>query len=102
MNDPYAIVIRPVVTEKSNLLREKTANRKTGEAMNQYVFEVATDANKYQVREAVEKIFDVRVLSVRTSIVRGKLRRVRNTTGRTKTWKKAVVKLAPGNLLQLY
>ena len=102
MNDAYSIVVRPVVTEKTNLLREKTANRKTGEQLNQYVFEVAPHANKYQIRKAVEKIFDVKVVSVKTSVVRGKLRRVRNRAGRTKTWKKAVVRLAPGNQLQLY
>lgn len=81
---PGEIIKRPLLTEKGTQM---------GEEDNKVLFEVAMDANKIEIRRAVEKLYDVRVLAVRTQIVRGKLKRVGRSTGRCKNWKKAVVKL---------
>ena len=85
----YQIILRPWITEKATSLTE----------YNQYVFEVAVEANKIQIRQAVEELFDVRVQSVTTMNVKGKLRRRRTrrgiTQGYTKTRKKAIVTLTP-------
>lgn len=85
----YEIIIRPWITEAATTLNE----------LNQYVFEVATEANKVQIRQAVEEIFDVQVQDVNTVVVKGKLRRRRTrrgvTEGYTKTRKKAIVTLRP-------
>lgn len=90
---PYTIVKKPLVSEKSQALKELA---------NQVTFEVATDANKIEIRQAVEKIFNVRVESVRTLIVRGKERRVGRRQGRQSNWKKAVVTLRKGENIQLF
>lgn len=82
----YEVLLRPIVTEKSMELREG----------NQYTFEVARKANKRQIREAVEKIFDVEVVDVRTITVKGKNRRWGRTFYRSSDWKKAIVTLAEG------
>ena len=87
------VLKRPLVTEKSTLLQER----------NKYVFEVEPAANKSQVREAVERAFEVKVLDVKMVPIRGERRRLRN--GRwmpPKSGKKAVVTLAPGNTIQLF
>ncbi len=89
----FSVIKRPVVTEKTNGLREE---------MNQYVFEVNRDANKIQVREAVEKIFGVRVVDVRTSVVRGKVKRTRRGFGKESNWKRAVVTLRDGDTIALF
>jgi large subunit ribosomal protein L23 len=85
----YQIVIRPWITEEATSLIEQ----------NQYVFEVAVEANKIQIRQAVEELFDVQVQNVTTMNVKGKLRRRRTrrgiTEGYTKTRKKAIVPLRP-------
>ena len=85
----YQIIIRPWITEEATSLMEK----------NQYVFEVAMEANKIEVRKAVEEIFGVQVAAVNTVNVKGKLRRRRTrqgiTQGYTKSRKKAIVTLTP-------
>ena len=85
----YQIIIRPWITEEATSLTEQ----------NQYVFEVALEANKIQIRKAIEELFDVQVGSVTTMNVKGKLRRRRTrrgiTEGYTKTRKKAIVTLRP-------
>jgi large subunit ribosomal protein L23 len=85
--NPYQVILRPWVTEEATGLSEQ----------NQYVFEVATEANKVQIKQAVETIFDVQVKDVNTMNVKGKLRRRRTrrgvTEGYTKTRKKAIVTL---------
>ncbi len=81
---PHQVVLRPLVTEKG--MHRATRN-------NQYAFEVNTLAEKLDVREAVESLFNVRVLKVRTQNRKGKPRRYRFTHGRTKNWKKAIVTL---------
>jgi len=87
MRELTDVIRRPVVTERSTNLR----------AMNQYVFEVHPLAAKGLIRQAVETLFRVKVLAVRTMTVRGKLtRRMGKTSGYTSDWKKAIVQLAPG------
>ncbi len=85
----YQIIIRPWITEEATSLNEQ----------NQYVFEVALEANKIQIRQAVEEAFDVQVQTVNTINVKGKLRRRRTrngiTQGYTKDRKKAIVTLKP-------
>jgi large subunit ribosomal protein L23 len=93
MSDLYEVIKRPVVTEKTSHLREEE---------NQYVFEVATGASKVQIRQAVEKIFGVRVADVRTSIVRGKVRRMRRGYGKQPNWKKAVISLQGDDVIELF
>ncbi len=79
----YDILIRPVLTEKSYAnIPQKI-----------YTFEVHKDANKVQIKNAVEEIFDVKVQQVTTSTVKGKLRRQGRTQGYTPTWKKATIRL---------
>ena len=93
MSDHFSVIKRPVVTEKSSHLREEE---------NQYVFEVASDANKIEIRKAIENLFGVRVADVRTSIVRGKVRRMRRGYGKTPNWKKAVVSLQGDDVIELF
>jgi len=89
--DNYQILIRPLITEKGMAQVND---------MNQYPFEVHAEANKSEVRRAVEDVFGVRVRKVRTMIRRGKLRRVRYRSGHTRHWKKAVVTLVPGDSIE--
>jgi large subunit ribosomal protein L23 len=91
--DPYKIILRPVITEKSTVLKEK--NREV-------CFEVALHANKTEIRKAVEHLFKVKVECVRTQIKHGKERRVGRNTGLTKTWKKAFVRLKEGEKMIEY
>ena len=93
--DPYRIILRPIVTEKGAALQQ---------AQNTYLFEVATQANKIQIREALETIYKdkkIEVESVRTLNVKGKFRRVRIQGGYTNDWKKALVTLKKGQTLDL-
>jgi large subunit ribosomal protein L23 len=90
---PHEIIIRPVVTEK-------TTDQQAED--NQYTFKVHKQANKIDIRKAVEMVFGVRVQRVRTQVVRGDLRRVGNYRGRTSSWKKAIVTLHSGDSIDLY
>jgi len=91
--DPHQIIIRPVISEKSyNLI----------ESEGQYTFQVDQRANKNQVKRAVEEAFDVKVEKVNTAHVKSKPKRQGLTRGRTSTWKKAVVKLAEGDRIELF
>lgn len=83
MRTSYDVIIRPIVTENSML---QTSDRK-------YTFEVLKDVNKTQIKKAVEEVFGVKVESVNTMNVRGKLKRQGRTEGYTRSWKKAIVKL---------
>ncbi len=96
MMDPYRIVIRPVVTEKSYAQAHGTAwkRKEKQEQVRWYSFEVAPDASKHQIRAAVEKLFDVKVTAVNTCHIRPKHKQVRGTHGLTKRWKKAMVRLS--------
>jgi len=96
MTDPYDILVRPVVTEKSYSQAHGTAwvRKDKQEAVRWYAFEVAPGASKHQIREAVEKLFEVKVTAVNTSHVRPKYKRVRFRQGLTKRWKKAMVRIS--------
>lgn len=91
--DVYEILRRPIVTEKSN---------RQSESLNRYTFEVDVRANKQQIKDAVEKAFNVQVVAVNVSRVRGKQRRLGRIIGRTKDWKKATVTLVPGQTIQFF
>lgn len=88
----YEVLVRPIVTEKSMSQREE----------NKYTFEVARKANKRQIQEAVEKIFDVEVVEVKTMMVKGKARRWGRTFYKTSDWKKAIVTLAAGESITFF
>jgi len=92
-NDIYNTIIRPLVTEKGVHQSQK---------YNAYAFEVHPDANKAQIKQAIEKIYNVKVLKVRTANRVGKPRRVRYTRGKTRHWKKAVVVLHPDYRIDLF
>ena len=87
-----SIIIEPVVSEKSYALM----------ADGKYTFRVDDRAHKTQVARAVEEIFDVTVLNVRTQTIRSKPKRRGLHSGRTRSWKKAIVKLAPGERIELF
>jgi large subunit ribosomal protein L23 len=90
--DARDVVIRPVISEKSYALI----------GQNKYTFRVHPDAHKTQIRAAIEEIFNVTVTEVRTMAVRSKPKRRGLTSGRTRSWKKAVVELAPGDRIELF
>ncbi len=87
MKDPYQIIIRPLITEKSTWMKD--ANREV-------CFEVHPQANKIEIKQATEKLFKVKVERVRVQRMKGKMRRVGRSEGRRKDWKKAYVKLKEG------
>ena len=91
--DPYHVILRPMVTEKSMSFKDSE---------NKVVFEVHPKANKKEIKDSVEKPFNVKVLAVNTMNVSGKKRRVGRMIGRRKNWKKAVVSLAPGHRIELF
>ncbi len=89
----HTVIVRPLVTEKGTFQTE---------ALNAYAFEVALGAKKAQIKLAVEKIYDVKVLEVRTANRKGKPRRTGRTMGTTRRWKKAVVVLHPDFHIDLF
>jgi large subunit ribosomal protein L23 len=93
--DPYKIILRPVVTEKSYAQSRGRAWGKKDSPLRWYSFEVAVNANKHQIRNAVEQLFDVKVEAVNTCHMRPKYKRVRAQPGLTKRWKKAMVRVSP-------
>jgi len=86
------ILIEPVLSEKANMLREQ----------GKYVFKVAMSANKIQIREAVRRLFNVHPVSCTVMVVGGKPKRLRNRSGYTATWKKAIVKLPKDEKIGLF
>ncbi len=91
--DPHQVIIRPVISEKSyNLI----------ETEGQYTFQVDRRANKNQIKQAVEQAFDVNVHKVNTANMKSKPKRQGLTRGRTANWKKAVVRLQPGERIELF
>jgi len=93
IKDPYQIILRPLITEKSTLLKDK--NR-------EICFEVHPNANKIEIKEATEKLFKVKVDRVRVLRMKGKMRRVGRNVGRKKNWKKAYVRLKEGEKMIEY
>lgn len=90
---PYEIIKRPLITEKSTIQKE---------ASNQVCFEVDRKANRIEIRQAVEKLFNVKVADVRTLQVKGKIKRRGRIVGKRKDWKKANVKLMPGERIEFF
>jgi large subunit ribosomal protein L23 len=92
----YEIIIRPVITEKNTNLME----------LGKYTFEVAGEANKPMIKSAIEELFDVQVVQVNTMNVRAKYRQRRTRKGiiegYTRSWKKAIVTLAPGQRIEIF
>jgi large subunit ribosomal protein L23 len=90
----YNVIKRPIITEKSNILAD---------LFRQYTFEVDRRANKHQVKDAVEKVFDVEVEKVRIVNIKPKRGRYgRRMVVREPAWKKAIVTLAPGERLEMF
>jgi large subunit ribosomal protein L23 len=106
MRDAQAIIKRPLLTEKSARLRETGGGASAaveGDAYaQQVVFEVARDSNKIEIKGAVQKLFNVTVTSVRTLVVRGKVKRVGRFSGQRPAWKKAFVTLKAGDNIEFF
>ena len=92
MKDPREVIIRPVITEHSYDMMNN----------NTYTFEVAKSSNKVEIAQAIEAIFNVKVVKVNTLNVKSKPKRVRYQVGRTRTWKKAMVTRAEGDTIELF
>ena len=90
--DPYRVIQTPLLTEKCHDLKEKH---------NQVAFRVDRGANKVQIKEAVEKIFKVKVQRVNVMNMQGKTKRLGRNTGKRADWKKAVVTLMPGEKIEI-
>ena len=102
--DIYHIVKRPLVTEKGmhQTKQSQGATKSRAGRGGSYSFEVHPGANKFEIKEAVEKIYNVRVAAVRTSVHAGKKRRHKFKMGTTRNWKKAVVVLQPDFHIDLF
>ena len=92
MPSSHEILVRPIITEKNTLLGEQ----------GKYSFEVLPNANKIEIKRAVEEIFKVNVTAVNVMRVPGKMRRMGRHSGMTRSWKKAVVTLQPGQRIELF
>jgi large subunit ribosomal protein L23 len=93
METHYEIVKRPVISEKSTALAE---------VAGRYVFEVDSKANKQEIRDAVQKLFKVRVRKVRTLMMQGKTRRLARGVVKNPNWKKAIVTLEEGQKIEFF
>ena len=106
MRSPEQIIKRPLLTEKGTRLKETGGQVEDDldpdTLKSQLLFEVARDANKVEIRHAVQKLWNVDVLAVRTSIVRGKEKRMGRFVGKRSNWKKAVVTIAPGQNIEFF
>jgi large subunit ribosomal protein L23 len=92
-SDPRSIIRKVLITEKGTVLRE---------TLRQYYFEVARDANKIEIKRAVEAVFSVKVDSVQTMHMQGKVKRQGRNVGRRNDWKKAIVTLKPDQKIELF
>jgi large subunit ribosomal protein L23 len=106
MRSPERIIKRPLLTEKGSMLKETggwpEAEVDAEKIQPQLLLEVACDANKIEIKHAVEKLWNVDVIKVRTAIVRGKQRRVGRHIGRRSNWKRALVTLAAGQKIDFF
>ena len=93
MKNLYAVIRRPIITEKGNLQKELN---------NKVTFEVHPDATKQEIKTAVEKFFKVQVLNVHSLNQRGKLKRVGRFLGKRRNWKKAIVTLGPNDQIEFF
>jgi len=104
MKTPYDIIVRPIVTEKSVRLANtevKSSKTKETKKITKVTFEVSIKATKPEIKEAVEKIFNVKVDKVNTIVVKGKRKGFRMLKGKRKDWQKAIVTLKPGYEIDL-
>jgi len=90
--EPSQVIIRPIISEKSSVLAEA----------GKYTFRVHDRAHKTQIRQAIEQLFDVKVLKVRTCSVKSKPKRRGQTAGRTRAWKKAIVQVREGDVIPIF
>jgi large subunit ribosomal protein L23 len=102
----HHVIKRPLLTEKGTRLKD-TGGAPAGtfgeeELKPQVLFEVALDANKIEIKQAIEALFSVKVVDVHTQIMRGKDKRIGRYTGRRPNWKKAIVTLAAGNKIEFF
>ncbi len=93
MKPAQEIIVRPLITERAAIMKE---------TQNKVVFEVAVDANKNDIKRAVEEIFEVTVLAVRTMNVKGKMKTMGRFAGNRANWKKAIVTLSEGDTLDFF
>jgi large subunit ribosomal protein L23 len=89
----YDIIRRPIITEKTNIQKDDA---------NQVTFEVDLRANRIEIQRAVEQIFNVKVATIRTMHVRGKIKRRGRILGKRRDWKKAIVTLMPGQRIEFF
>ena len=106
MRSPEQIIKRPLLTEKGTRLKD-TGGHGEGDVdaeslKSQLLFEVASDANKVEIRHAVQKLWNVDVVAVRTAIVRGKEKRMGRFVGKRSNWKKAIVTIAAGQTVEFF
>ncbi|OGW02376.1 MAG: 50S ribosomal protein L23 [Nitrospinae bacterium RIFCSPLOWO2_01_FULL_39_10] len=92
MKDLYAIIRKPIITERSAYLKERG---------NKIIFQVDVNANKRDIKKAVEKVFNVNVMDVNTLNVKGKVKRFGKSFGKRPDWKKAIVTLKEGDKIEL-
>jgi large subunit ribosomal protein L23 len=93
MKDLSKVIQRPLITERGSMLRAEK---------NQYFFEVVPAANKHEIKQAVELYFGVKVECVRTMNMRGKVKRMGRFTGKRADWKKAIVTLSEGDVIDVF
>jgi large subunit ribosomal protein L23 len=89
----FDIIKRPLDTEKLDRMRDRE---------NKFAFEIDMKANKTEIKQAIEAIFKVKVVTIKTAIVRGKFRRIGRNEGRRPNWKKAIVTLKEGDAISLF
>ena len=92
MRDPQTVLLKPMVSEKSLMMMDE----------NKYSFFVAKDANKIEIKHAVEALFDVKVIEVTTRINKGKLKRMGRFLGKRSDTKRAIVTLAEGDKIEIF
>ena len=93
MRSVYEVIRRPIISEKSTALTELGGK---------YAFEVSVQANKHEIRDAVQRLFNVKVREVRTMLVHGKVKRVGRFETKRPNWKKALVTLAEGHKIEFF
>ena len=89
----FEIIKRPLDTEKLDRMRDRE---------NKFAFEIDLKANKTEVKQAIEQLFKVKVVAVKTAIIRGKFRRIGRNEGKRPNWKKAIVTLKEGDAISLF
>jgi large subunit ribosomal protein L23 len=107
MRSPETIIKRPLLTEKGTFLKDTGGRVEEDiddpeQVPSQLLIEVVRDANKIEIKHAVERLWNVSVLKVRTAVVPGKQKRVGRYLGRTSRWKRALVTLAPGQKIEFF